>query len=170
MAKKTPVKPAKKSSAKSSAPKKTAKKKIPAKSAKLLAAKKPPAKKPAAKAAKAKAAPAKSGKPEQIRDIVLHVLEDRQADQIITLDLRGKSSMADYLIIASARAARQIGAIASLIREELAKLGIRQVRSEGVTQGDWALVDAGDVILHLFRPEVRKFYNIERIYGADAPE
>ena len=112
--------------------------------------------------AKARGTP---GVPEQVRDVILRVLDDRQAEQIVTIDLRGKSSMADYLIIGSGRAARQIGAIADIIRAELGKIGIRQVRAEGVTQGDWVLVDAGDVIVHLFRPEVRRFYNIEQIYG-----
>ena len=125
-------------------------------------------KKPAAKVVKLK--PARSnrpdGVPEQVRDIILRVLDDRQAEQIVTIDLRGRSSMADYLVIGSGRAARQIAAIADLIRAELGKIGIRQVRAEGVTQGDWVLVDAGDVIVHLFRPEVRKFYNIEQIYGS----
>jgi len=108
------------------------------------------------------------GMPEQVRDTVLRVLDERQAEQIVTIDLRGRSSMADYLIIASGRAARQIAAIADLLRMELGKLGIKQVRAEGTGEGNWVLVDAGDVILHLFRPEVRGFYNIEQIYGEEA--
>lgn len=122
-------------------------------------------KKPAIKIVKKKSAKP-TGMPERARDAILKVLDGRQAEQIVTIDLRGKSSMADYLIIASGRAARQIAAIADFIRADLAKLGIRPVRTEGATQGDWVLVDAGDVIVHLFRPEVRRFYNIEQIYAA----
>lgn len=145
---------------------------------KKAGAKKPATKKPVIKKALSKKPPAQvvklklarsnrpDGVPEQVRDIILRVLDDRQAEQIVTIDLRGRSSMADYLVIGSGRAARQIAAIADLIRAELGKIGIRQVRAEGVTQGDWVLVDAGDVIVHLFRPEVRKFYNIEQIYGS----
>lgn len=120
-----------------------------------------------AKASKPVKKPAKSqGAPERIRDIILKILDDRQAEQIVTVNLRGKSSMADYLIIASGRAARQIAAIADFIRADLANLGLARVRTEGEQQGDWVLVDAGDVIVHLFRPEVRRYYNIEQIYGA----
>ncbi|MGB4102067.1 MAG: ribosome silencing factor [Alphaproteobacteria bacterium] len=144
---------------------------------KKTAVKKPVSKKPAVKklankktavkTAKLKAVKSNrpAGIPEQVRDIILRVLDERQAEQVVTIDLRDRSSMADYLVIGSGRAARQIAAIADLIRDELGKIGIRQVRSEGMTQGDWVLVDAGDVIVHLFRPEVRKFYNIEQIYG-----
>ncbi|MBP7252236.1 MAG: ribosome silencing factor [Alphaproteobacteria bacterium] len=125
------------------------------------------AKKPAAK--KALGSKGASGLPEQARDIVLRVLDERQAEQIVTIDLRGRSSMADYLIIASGRAARQIAAIADFVQAELGKIGIKRVRAEGTGEGNWVLVDAGDVILHLFRPEVRNFYNIEQIYGEDVP-
>lgn len=135
------------------------------------AAKKSAPKKPAAKKAAANKAAANkaAGLPEQARDIVLRVLDERQAEQIVSIDLRGRSSMADYLIIASGRAARQIAAIADFVQAELAKIGIRRVRAEGTAEGNWVLVDAGDVILHLFRPEVRNFYNIEQIYGEDLP-
>lgn len=163
-AKKTPTKSVTKSAVKKPVAKKVAAKK-PA--ANKTAAKKAALKKPVAKVAKPKAVKPNrpDGMPEQVRDVILRVLDDRQAEQIVTIDLRGRSSMADYLVIGSGRASRQIAAIADMIRSELAKIGIRQVRAEGVTQGDWVLVDAGDVIVHLFRPEVRKFYNIEQIYG-----
>lgn len=168
--------PAKKPAAKSvtknavkSAVKKIVAKKPAAKitSVNKTAAKKAALKNPVVKVAKPKAVKPNrpDGVPEQVRDVILRVLDDRQAEQIVTIDLRGRSSMADYLVIGSGRASRQIAAIADMIRSELAKIGIRQVRAEGVTQGDWVLVDAGDVIVHLFRPEVRKFYNIEQIYG-----
>lgn len=121
--------------------------------------------KPVKKTAKSsKAASRPAGMPEQILATILRVLDDRQAEQIVTIELRGRSSMADYLVIASGRAARQIAAIAEMIRAELGKFGIKQVRSEGSGEANWVLVDAGDVIVHLFRPEVRQFYNIEQIY------
>lgn len=146
--------------------KKPAAKGTAAKTAKPARAAKPKAAKVVKKTVKA-AKPKKAeahGMPEQLRDTVLRVLDDRQAEQIVTFDLRGRSSMADYLIIASGRAARQIAAIADMVRTEAAKLGIKQVRIEGTGEGNWVLVDVGDVIVHLFRPEVRRFYNIETIY------
>jgi ribosome-associated protein len=161
------VKPARKT-------KPAAKPSVKKSSAKTLAAKKSTAKPAVVKKApilrkvvKAKAKPKQTKlneMPEQIRDVMLRVLEDRQAEEITTLNLRGKSSVADYLIIASGRAARQLTAIAELIRAELSKLGIKQIRTEGAGEANWVLLDAGDVILHLFRPEVRLFYNIEQIY------
>lgn len=179
--------PAKKAAAKKLTPAGAAKKRTVPAAAKVkpvagkVAVKKPAAPKAAAKPAVKKAVAKKpvvkkgasgkgaSGLPEQARDIVLRVLDERQAEQIVTIDLRGRSSMADYLIIASGRAARQIAAIADFVQAELAKIGIKRVRAEGTGEGNWVLVDAGDVILHLFRPEVRNFYNIEQIYGEDVP-
>ncbi len=175
---KAPAKPVGKTIAKSAksvkvtpAPaKKPATKKMVAKKSVAVkpSAVKVPVKKPA-KPAKQAGKAAQLGLPEQIRDVMLRVLDDRQAENILTIDLRGRSSIADYLIIASGRAARQITAIADIARDELAKIGVRQVRNEGTAEGNWVLVDAGDVILHLFRPEVRQFYNIEQIYGEDLP-
>lgn len=103
--------------------------------------------------------------PERVRDTALQILNERQADQIFTVDLTGKSSMADYLIIASGRAARQLSAIAHYLREGFEKLGLRNIRVEGLSDANWVLVDAGDVIIHLFRPEVREYYNLESIWG-----
>ena len=91
-------------------------------------------------------------------------LEDRQAEQIVTVELEGRSSMADYLVIASGRAQRQIAAIADYLREAFMKLGVRQVRIEGLPEANWVLVDAGDIVVHLFRPEVRDYYRLEDIW------
>lgn len=101
---------------------------------------------------------------ENMRKVALKVLDDRQAEDIVTVDLTGKSSMADYLIVASGRANRQVVAIAHYLREAFEKLGIKPVRVEGMREGNWVLVDGGDVIVHLFRPEVRRYYNIESIW------
>ncbi|HEU0117273.1 MAG TPA: ribosome silencing factor [Alphaproteobacteria bacterium] len=132
---------------------------------KKIAAKKSVAK-PAKKVAK-KSAEAKRprGLPEQLRDAALKVLDERQAEEIFKVDLAGKSSMADYLIIASGRNSRQLSAIAHYLREEFAKLGVHPVRVEGASEGNWVLIDAGDVVVHLFRPEVRSYYNLENIWS-----
>jgi ribosome-associated protein len=154
--------------------KKTTKKKTIARSSSKKAfSKKPVAKKraPAPKKTVAKLAPTKSAKPkrapglpERLRDAALKVLDDRQAEDIVTIDLTGKSSMADYLIVASGRASRQISSMAHYLREAFAPLGVHQLRVEGAAEGNWVLVDAGDIIIHLFRPEVRRYYDLESIW------
>ncbi len=142
-------------------PKKTVAKKI-AKPVKKLAVKKPVAKKPAA-------LKGPYGLPEQLRDAALKVLDERQADDIVTVNLAGRSAMADYMIIGSGRASKQLGAIAHYLREEFAKLGVTQMRVEGQGEGNWVLIDAGDIIVHLFRPEVRRYYNLEQIWDRSNP-
>ncbi len=92
------------------------------------------------------------------------VLDERQAEEIVTINLVGHSSVADYMVIASGRAARQIAAIAHYLREAFVELGMEKVRVEGLPQADWVLVDGGDIVVHLFRPEVRKYYDIESIW------
>jgi ribosome-associated protein len=139
-------------------------------------ARKPVAKKPAKSAKKiaerkslSRPAPAAKkrpdGIPEQMRNAALKVLDERQAEEIVTVSLAGRSSVADYLIIASGRASRQIAAIAHYLKEAFEELGACQPRIEGLPEGNWVLVDAGDVIVHLFRPEVRHYYNIEDIWN-----
>ena len=97
-------------------------------------------------------------------------LEDDKAEEILAIDIRGKSSFADMLVIASGRSARHVGALADHVMRKLKEAGVKDVRVEGMPQADWVLVDAGDVVVHLFRPEVRSFYNIERIWaGAPGP-
>ncbi len=84
------------------------------------------------------------------------------------IDLRGKSSIADHLVVASGRSQRQVGAMADHLVEKLKRAGLR-VSAEGMQQCDWVLIDGGDIIVHLFRPEVRAFYNIEKMWGVAAP-
>ncbi len=108
------------------------------------------------------------GLPEQLRDAALKVLDARQAEEVVTVDLVGRSSVADYLIIASGRASRQLAAIADYIRAAFAELGVRQLRVEGLPEANWVLVDSGDVIVHLFRSEVRRYYDLDAIW-ADKP-
>jgi ribosome-associated protein len=98
--------------------------------------------------------------------VVLSSLEDDKAEDILAIDIRGKSSFADMLIIASGRSARHVGALADHVMRKLKDSGVKDVRVEGVPNCDWVLVDAGDVVVHLFRPEVRSFYNIEKIWAA----
>ena len=137
------------------------------KTVKKVEAKKPiTAKKAVAKKAAVKKAMSKTplGLPEQMRDAALKVLDERQAEEIVTVPLIGRSSVADYLIIASGRAGKQVTAIAGYLREAFFKLGVRQVRVEGMGEANWVLVDAGDVVIHLFRPEVRRYYDLDKMW------
>lgn len=99
--------------------------------------------------------------------VALASLEDDKAEEIISIDIRGKSSFADMLIIASGRSARHVGALAEHVLSKLKEAGVKDIRIEGLPQADWVLVDAGDVVIHLFRPEVRAFYNIEKIWSGN---
>ncbi len=97
-------------------------------------------------------------------------MEDDKAEDLVTIDLAGKSTIADYMIIANGRSQRQVGAMAEHLREKLKAAGLASVPVEGAQRCDWVLIDAGDVIIHLFRPEVRAFYNLEKMWGLDLPE
>ncbi|MCJ2179847.1 ribosome silencing factor [Novosphingobium album (ex Hu et al. 2023)] len=101
--------------------------------------------------------------------LVLQSLDDDQAQDLVTIDLEGKSSIADYMVIASGRSTRQVAAMAQKLGERLKHGGFGNPRIEGLPAADWVLVDAGGVIVHLFRPEVRSFYNLERMWGFDGP-
>ena len=90
-----------------------------------------------------------------------------KAEDTVTIDLTGKSSIADTMVVTSGRSHRQVGAIADRLLEDLAKSGLPDVRVEGIPHCDWVLIDAGDVIVHLFRPEVRSFYNLEKMWAID---
>ncbi len=142
-------------------------KKAPAKKAAPKPARKIATKTVVVKKAKATAAKPKrpSGLPEQLRDAALKVLDDRQAEEIACFDLAGRSSVADYLIVASGRASRQLAAIAHYLDEAFTKLGVKRTRIEGLPEANWVLIDGGDVIVHLFLPNVRQFYNLEGIWG-----
>ena len=107
---------------------------------------------------------------DELLALVLKSLDDDQAQEIVSIPLAGKSSVADHIVIASGRSSRQVTAIAQKLVERIkAEMG-RNSRIEGLPVADWVLVDAGDVIVHVFRPEVRSFYNLERMWGfVDAP-
>ena len=97
--------------------------------------------------------------------MVLARLDDMKAEDTLTIDLRNRSSIGDYLVVASGRSQRHVGSVADRVIEDLQKAGIA-ARVEGVPHCDWVLIDASDVIVHVFRPEVRAFYNLEGMWTA----
>ncbi|MSO77087.1 MAG: ribosome silencing factor [Alphaproteobacteria bacterium] len=103
-------------------------------------------------------------------ELVLASLDADQAEGVVTIELTGKSSICDHMVIASGRSARQVTAMAEHLREQLKAALRRTPGVEGLRQADWVLVDAGDVVVHLFRPEVRSFYNLEKMWGAHLPD
>ena len=100
-------------------------------------------------------------------DLILDTLEDAKAEETVAVDITGKSSLADHMVVTSGRSNRHVAAIADQVITALRDNGHGKPRVEGLTHADWVLVDAGDVILHIFRPEVREFYNIEKMWQAD---
>ena len=109
---------------------------------------------------------------EALHDLVLRSLDDDKAVEIVSIPLQGKSNIADYMVIASGRSTRQVAAMAQKLSERIKRDLGRSVRIEGLPVADWVLIDADDVIVHLFRPEVRSFYNLERMWAFEerAPE
>jgi ribosome-associated protein len=109
--------------------------------------------------------------PGSLHALVIDQLEDDQAQELVSIPLAGKSSIADHMVIASGRSTRQVAAMAQKLAEKVKQAGYGPVRLEGLPAADWVLLDAGDVVVHLFRPEVRSFYNLERMwaFGDAAP-
>jgi ribosome-associated protein len=97
--------------------------------------------------------------------LVLEQLDEDQAQDLVAIPLAGKSSIADHMIIASGRSTRQVASMAQKLAEKIKQGGFGNARIEGLPAADWVLIDAGDVVVHLFRPEVRTFYNLERMWG-----
>jgi ribosome-associated protein len=107
---------------------------------------------------------------EALHALILKSLDDDQAQDVVSIPLEGKSSIADHMVVASGRSSRQVAAIAQKLSERI-KQGGRAARIEGLPSADWVLIDAEDVIVHVFRPEVRSFYNLERMWSfGDTPE
>jgi ribosome-associated protein len=106
---------------------------------------------------------------EEILRLVLARLDDMKAEDTLTIDLRDRSSIGDYMVVASGRSQRHVGSVADRVVEDLHKVGVA-ARVEGVPHCDWVLIDAGDVIVHVFRPEVRAFYNLEKMWSASRSE
>lgn len=102
-------------------------------------------------------------------DLIVNALDDDKAEDIVTIDLMGKSVIGDAMVVATGRSNRQVSAMADHLLEKLKNIGVKNVTVEGQTRGDWVLIDSGDVIVHLFRPEVREFYALEKMWGATPP-
>jgi ribosome-associated protein len=102
--------------------------------------------------------------------IILASLEDMKAEDTLTIDLRGKTSIGDFMVVTSGRSNRHVGAVADNLIKDLHKAGMQEVRTEGMPHCDWVLIDAGDVIVHVFRPEVRSFYNLEKMWSGTRPD
>jgi len=152
--------------AKKATPKAAAKSKI--------AAKKPVAKKAAPKPSKAKtpkAAKQAANDPRRLDllQMVEKSLDADKAEDIVHFDLAEKSAIADFMVIATGRNTRQLAAMAQHVAEKLGKAGIKRISIEGLSQGDWVLVDGGDIIVHLFRPEIRSLYGLEKMWGVNPP-
>ncbi len=162
----------KKSTVKKSLAKKTVAKKVVAKKpapVKFKPVKKSPAAKPSVKKPVARKIAVATPQPRPtypaLVEAVLAQLDDAKAEQVVTIDLANKSSVADFMVVASGRSNRHVNAIADQIVDKLSGLGQKNIRIEGIPQCDWVLVDSGDVIVHIFRPEVRSFYNLEKLWS-----
>jgi ribosome-associated protein len=103
--------------------------------------------------------------PEEALRLVLASLDDMKAEDTISIDLRGKTTIADDMVVTSGRSNRHVGAVADRVLQDLRKAGVPNPRVEGMPHCDWVLIDAGDVIVHVFRPEVREFYNLEKMWA-----
>ena len=101
---------------------------------------------------------------EETLSTVLAALEDMKAEDITTIDLTGKSSIGDYMVVATGRSQRHVASVADNVVKDLEQSGVTRVRVEGMRQADWVLIDSGDVIVHVFRPEIRSFYNLEKMW------
>ena len=100
---------------------------------------------------------------------ILRWLDEAKAEQLVTIDLKGKSSLGDFMVVASGRSDRHVGAIAEQLHKNLKEAGRTGARIEGKETCDWVLIDAGSIIIHVFRPEVREFYNLEKLWLAERP-
>ncbi len=169
--------PTKKPAAKKAASKPAAKKAAPKKAA-------APAKKPAMKVVSRNTAPIKpakksakpAGKEAKVRDLqefmrdkVLQALDDGKAEDTMCIDVRGQSPICDFLVITTGRSTRAVNALSEAVEKALIQSGAKNVRNEGKSAGDWSVVDGGDVIVHVFRPEVRAFYRLEEVWGLEPP-
>ncbi|MGD9537397.1 MAG: ribosome silencing factor [Alphaproteobacteria bacterium] len=105
--------------------------------------------------------------PDELKRLIERVLDDAKAEDVVALSLAGKSTVADYMIVATGRSQRQVGALADRVVEALKEAGAPVFSVEGMLACDWVLVDAGDVIVHLFRPEVRALYALEKMWSVD---
>ena len=98
-------------------------------------------------------------------ELVLASLEDSKAEDIVTINIAGKSALGDYMVVASGRSSRHVSAICDHLISDMKDEGFGGARVEGLEAGDWVLIDTGDIIIHVFRPEIREFYNLEKMWG-----
>ena len=103
-----------------------------------------------------------------LKDVV-HWLDEAKAEKIVSIDLKGKSSIGDFMVIATGRSDRHVGAVADQLRKKLKDAGIDRVNVEGLETCDWVVIDAVDILIHVFRAEVREFYNLEKMWSASRP-
>lgn len=103
-------------------------------------------------------------------DFITECLDDSKGEEIVTIDLAGKTAIADAMIIASGRSRRHVGALADRLIKQLKEKGHKGLKIEGQNVGEWVLLDAGDVIVHIFQPEIREFYNLEKMWSAERPD
>jgi ribosome-associated protein len=122
-----------------------------------------------ARASTAAAAPEPDVPEEALVDVILKWLDDAKAEDIVKLDIRGKTSIGDFMLVATGRTDRHVGAIADQVHRSLKEYGVSNVRVEGMETCDWVLVDVGAIIVHIFRPDVREFYNIEKMWSGERP-
>ena len=113
-------------------------------------------------------ASAPSPESQSLHALIMHQLDEDQAQEVVSIPLAGISSIADHMVIASGRSSRHVAAMAEKISSRIKQEGMGYPRLEGLPTADWVLIDAGDVIVHLFRPEVRSFYNLERMWGGES--
>ena len=103
--------------------------------------------------------------PQDLKDFIEESLDLDKGLNIVSIDFDNETALADFMVIASGTSSRHVGAMAQKLKERLAKQGVKNIKIEGQDSGDWVVIDAGDAIIHLFRPEVRAFYNIEKMWG-----
>tara|TARA_A100001037_G_scaffold217412_1_gene195263 strand:+ start:319 stop:717 length:399 start_codon:yes stop_codon:yes gene_type:complete len=108
--------------------------------------------------------------PASVVKLIRNILENNKAEDTVIIDLHGKTTIGDYMVITSGNSNRQVKALAENLVQTLKSKGLATIKPEGLPQGDWVLIDAGNVIVHLFRPEVRAFYNLEKMWEADLPD
>jgi ribosome silencing factor RsfS/YbeB/iojap len=117
-----------------------------------------------------RAKPLPSERLDELQTIIVTCLEDDKAEAVLAIDLAGRASFADRMVIATGLADRQIAAMATHLEEKLHAAGLKRIQVEGSGGSDWVLIDAGDIIIHLFKPEARAMYGLERMWGAELDE
>ncbi len=103
----------------------------------------------------------------ELLTLVQTCLDDDKAEEVVVIELAGKSTIADFMVVATGRSTRQVGTMAEHLREQLKAAGVKGISIEGAARADWVLIDGGDIIVHLFRPEVRAFYSLEKMWGEE---